>query len=304
MIQHYFKGFDAYLQLEKGLTANSRDAYHHDLKKLQEFIELKEYSFEIDALELEHLQAYLKYLNDLGLNVSSQARMTSSLKTFFSYLVLEKRLPKSPADLLEAPKLARKLPEVLSYEELEAIFASIDLSKPEGHRNRAMLEILYACGLRATELVELKISNLYLDIDFIKVLGKGNKERLVPIGESAQKQLGFWMQDRAQMRNIHSDAEDFVFLNRRGKPLTRNMLFIIVKQAVAAANVNKKISPHSFRHSFATHLLEGGANLRVIQQLLGHESITTTEIYTHLDMQHLQEAMRSFHPRGISDGKD
>jgi integrase/recombinase XerD len=299
MIKSYVKSFEAYLQLEKGLALNSRASYKNDLKKLEEFFEIKSYDFPLEELELKHLQEYLKYLNELGLSTASQARMISTLKSFFSYLVMEKRLENSPADLLEAPKLARKLPEVLSFEELEAVFAAIDLSKAEGHRNRAMLEILYACGLRATELVELKISNLYLDIDFIKVLGKGNKERLVPIGESAQKQLGFWMKDREQMTNIHTDAEDFVFLNRRGKPLTRNMLFIIVKDAIKAANIKKNISPHSFRHSFATHLLEGGADLRIVQQLLGHESITTTEIYTHLDMQHLQETMRSFHPRGL-----
>lgn len=299
MIAIYIPAFDAYLQLEKGLALNSRTSYKNDLKRLEEFFELKSYEFLLEELELKHLQDYLKYLNELGLSTASQARMISTLKTFFSYLVLEKRLSTSPADLLEAPKLSRKLPEVLSYDEVEAMFFTIDLSKSDGHRNRAMLEVLYACGLRATELVELKISNLYLEIDFIKVLGKGNKERLVPIGESAQKQLGFWMKDREQMTNIHSEAEDFVFLNRRGKPLTRNMLFIIVKNAAKAANIKKKVSPHSFRHSFATHLLEGGADLRIVQQLLGHESITTTEIYTHLDIQHLQETLRSFHPRGL-----
>lgn len=299
MIAIYIPAFDAYLQLEKGLALNSRTSYRNDLNRLEEFFELKSYKFSLEKLELKHLQDYLKYLNELGLSTASQARMISTLKSFFSYLVLEKRLDTSPADLLDAPKLSRKLPEVLSYDEVEAMFATIDLSKSDGHRNRAMLEVLYACGLRATELVELKISNLYLEIDFIKVLGKGNKERLVPIGESAQKQLGFWMQDREQMTNIHSEAEDFVFLNRRGKPLTRNMLFIIVKNAAKAANIKKKVSPHSFRHSFATHLLEGGADLRIVQQLLGHESITTTEIYTHLDMQHLQETLRSFHPRGL-----
>lgn len=299
MIAIYIPAFDAYLQLEKGLALNSRTSYRNDLNRLEEFFELKSYKFSLEKLELKHLQDYLKYLNELGLSTASQARMISTLKSFFSYLVLEKRLDTSPADLLDAPKLSRKLPEVLSYDEVEAMFATIDLSKSDGHRNRAMLEVLYACGLRATELVELKISNLYLEIDFIKVLGKGNKERLVPIGESAQKQLGFWMQDREQITNIHSEAEDFVFLNRRGKPLTRNMLFIIVKNAAKAANIKKKVSPHSFRHSFATHLLEGGADLRIVQQLLGHESITTTEIYTHLDMQHLQETLRSFHPRGL-----
>jgi integrase/recombinase XerD len=223
--------------------------------------------------------------------------MLSSIKSFFSFLVLEKILDISPAELLETPKLSKKLPEVLSYEEIEMMLDSIDLSKPEGHRNRAMIEVLYACGLRVSELTGLRISSLYPEIGFVRVIGKGNKERLVPIGESALKQVSFYLEDRKQMDNIDKKSEDIVFLNRRGKQLTRIMIFLIVKEAALAAGIDKNVSPHTFRHSFATHLLEGGADLRIVQQLLGHESITTTEIYTHLDMNYLRETLRSYHPR-------
>ena len=222
--------------------------------------------------------------------------MISSLKSFFSFLILEKILEIDPCELLEAPKLDKKLPEVLHLDEVESCFEAIDLSKEEGHRNRAMLEVLYACGLRVSELVQLKISHIYREIGFIRVLGKGNKERLVPIGESALQQIDFYLTQRNQMKIVAQHA-DILFLNRRAKPLTRNMIFIIVKDTIQKAGIKKNISPHTFRHSFATHLIEGGADLRVVQQLLGHESITTTEIYTHLDMQYLKETVRSFHPR-------
>ena len=297
MLSLHLKSFEAYLQLEKGLAETSIFSYMNDLRKLDEFCSIKSYSFGLNEFKLSHLQEFIQYINELGLANTSQARMTSSIKSFFSYLVLEKIIELSPADLLESPKLNRKLPEFLSYNEVESLLAAIDLSSPEGHRNRAMLEVLYACGLRVSELVQLKISNLYLEIGFIRVIGKGNKERLVPIGEGAIKYLEFYFQERKQMNNIDKNAEDIVFLNRRGKQLTRNMVFIFVKNYCNQAGIHKNISPHTFRHSFATHLIEGGADLRVVQQLLGHESITTTEIYTHLDMQYLQETLRSFHPR-------
>lgn len=297
MIALYLKGFEAFLQLEKGLAVASKESYLNDLRKLEEFFNLKSYTFKLSEIQLFHLQDFIQYLNELGLSVASQARMVSSLKSFFAYLVLEKLLDWSPADLLEAPKLDRKLPEVLSVEEVETMLNGVDLSKPEGHRNRAMLEVLYACGLRVSELTGLRISHLFLEIGFIKVLGKGNKERIVPIGESALKFLQFYLSERAKMKNIEPDSEDIVFLNRRGKQLTRVMIFIIVKQTAEDVGIPKNVSPHTFRHSFATHLIEGGADLRIIQQLLGHESITTTEIYTHLDMAFLQETLRSFHPR-------
>jgi integrase/recombinase XerD len=297
MLVPYLKSFDAYLQLEKGLAQASIFAYMNDLKKLDEYFQLKTYKFPVQQLKLIHLQEFLQYLNELGFAATSQARMLSGIKSFFSYLVLEKILDISPAELLETPKLNKKLPEVLSFDEIELMLDSVDLSKPEGHRNRAMIEVLYACGLRVSELTGLRISGLYPEISFVRVIGKGNKERLVPIGETALKQVVFYLEDRKQMENIDRKSEDIVFLNRRGKQLTRNMIFLIVKEAAAAAGIEKNVSPHTFRHSFATHLLEGGADLRIVQQLLGHESITTTEIYTHLDMNYLRETLRSYHPR-------
>lgn len=297
MLAPYIKSFEAYLQLEKGLAQASIFAYLNDLRKLDEYFELKGLHLSVQGLSLQSLQEFLQYLNELGFASASQARMLSGIKSFFSFLVLEKILEISPAELLEAPKLDKKLPEVLSYDEIELMLNSIDLSKAEGHRNRAMIEVLYACGLRVSELTGLSVSSLYPEIGFVRVIGKGNKERLVPIGESALKQLGFYLEDRKQMDNIDKKSEDIVFLNRRGKQLTRNMIFLIVKEAAMAAGVEKNVSPHTFRHSFATHLLEGGADLRIVQQLLGHESITTTEIYTHLDMQYLRETLRSYHPR-------
>jgi len=297
MLVPYLKSFDAYLQLEKGLAQASIFAYMNDLKKLDEYFQLKTYNFPVQQLKLIHLQEFLQYLNELGFAATSQARMLSGIKSFFSYLVLEKILDISPAELLETPKLNKKLPEVLSFDEIELMLDSVDLSKPEGHRNRAMIEVLYACGLRVSELTGLRISGLYPEISFVRVIGKGNKERLVPIGETALKQVAFYLEDRKQMENIDRKSEDIVFLNRRGKQLTRNMIFLIVKEAATAAGIEKNVSPHTFRHSFATHLLEGGADLRIVQQLLGHESITTTEIYTHLDMNYLRETLRSYHPR-------
>ena len=297
MLVPYLKSFDAYLQLEKGLAQASIFAYMNDLKKLDEYFQLKTYNFPVQQLKLIHLQEFLQYLNELGFAATSQAKMLSGIKSFFSYLVLEKILDISPAELLETPKLNKKLPEVLSFDEIELMLDSVDLSKPEGHRNRAMIEVLYACGLRVSELTGLRISGLYPEISFVRVIGKGNKERLVPIGETALKQVAFYLEDRKQMENIDRKSEDIVFLNRRGKQLTRNMIFLIVKEAAAAAGIEKNVSPHTFRHSFATHLLEGGADLRIVQQLLGHESITTTEIYTHLDMNYLRETLRSYHPR-------
>jgi integrase/recombinase XerD len=297
MLIPYLKSFEAYLQLEKGLAQASVFAYMNDLKKLDEYFQIKSFEIPVQALKLGQLQEFLQYLNELGFAAASQARMLSGIKSFFSFLVLEKILDISPAELLETPKLSKKLPEVLSYEEIEMMLDSIDLSKPEGHRNRAMIEVLYACGLRVSELTGLRISSLYPEIGFVRVIGKGNKERLVPIGESALKQVSFYLEDRKQMDNIDNKSEYMVFLNRRGKKLTRIMIFLIVKEAALAAGIDKNVSPHTFRHSFATHLLEGGADLRIVQQLLGHESITTTEIYTHLDMNYLRETLRSYHPR-------
>lgn len=293
----YLKSFKAFLQLEKGLSPASIVAYLQDLKKLLEFVELQEFNKGLTQLNLTELQQFISYLNELGLSVNSQARIISSLKAFFKYLMIEDVLVEDPALLLHAPKLARSLPSVLSHQEIELLINNIDHSKKEGTRNRAILEVLYACGLRVSELTNLKLSNMYLHIGFIKVIGKGNKERMIPIGDQAIKHLEFYLLDRNNMTNIKSESEDIVFLNRRGRQLTRNMIFIIIKELAKKAGIDKKVSPHTFRHTFATHLIEGGANLRIVQDLLGHKSIVTTEIYTHLDMGYLKETIQLFHPR-------
>lgn len=293
----YFKAFEAFLKLEKGLSPASVEAYLFDLKKLHQFMDLQEWDKGFTQLQLQDLQNFISYLNELGLSVNSQARIVSSLKAFFRFLILEEVIEENPSLLLEAPKLSRSLPTVLTHGEIEQLIAAIDHSKKEGIRNRAILEVLYACGLRVSELTHLKLSNMYLNIGFIKVIGKGNKERMVPIGEEAIKHLEFYLQDRAQMPNIKPESEDIVFLNRRGRQLTRQMVFIFLKELAKIAGFEKKVSPHAFRHTFATHLIEGGANLRVVQDLLGHKSIVTTEIYTHLDMNYLKETIRMFHPR-------
>lgn len=297
IISNYNKGFKDFLQLEKNLSPASIAAYEQDLKKLDQFLDLSAYEHSLQALDLNHLQDFLKLLNEWGLSSTSQDRIISGIKTFFNYLIIEEVLEKNPAMLLDTPKLGRKLPTVLDYEEIEALIAAIDHSTKEGLRNRAILEVLYACGLRVSELTHLKLSNLHLEVGYIRVIGKGNKERLVPIGEQAIKHLQFYLHERHQQYNIHPDSRDIVFLNRRGKQLTRNMIFIIIKNLAKRIDLQKNISPHTFRHSFATHLIEGGANLRVIQDLLGHSSITTTELYTHLDTQYLQETLQAFHPR-------
>ena len=291
-------GFRAYLQLERGLSPNSIDAYIGDVSKLQEYLQLNALNITPLNIELKHLEAFIQWVNKLGLGRRSQARLISGLKGFYKYLLVEDLINDDPTDLLEGPKLSRKIPEVLSYEEIKAMLETIDLSEAHGARNRAMLEVLYASGLRATELIELKLSNIYLDIGFLKIIGKNNKERLVPIGEIAIKHMQNYINHiRKLQNNIHKEHENIVFLNRRGKKLTRVMLFMIVKEAAKLAGISKSVSPHTFRHSFATHLIEGGADLKAIQDMLGHESITTTEIYTHLDNEFLKETMMSFHPR-------
>ena len=292
----YKKGFKAYLQLEKSLADNSIEAYLRDIDKLTEFLQ------EISSLknpadiDLKELQQFLKWITELGMTSTSQARIISGIKAFYKYCLLENITRKDPTVLLEAPKLKRALPDVLSYDEIETIISQIDLSKPEGGRNKAILETMYSCGLRVSEVVNLKISQLYLDVGFIRVVGKGDKERLVPIGSSAIKYLTIYIK---QLR-VHTQAkpgnEDIVFLNNRGSKLSRVMIFLIIKGLVKKSGINKTVSPHTFRHSFATHLVEGGADLRAVQEMLGHESITTTEIYTHLDREFLKKTLENFHP--------
>lgn len=291
-------GFKAYMLLERSYAENTVEAYLNDIYKLISYFEIKEIERSPNELQQKDLKAFILYLNELGLGARSQARLISSLKTFGKYLLLENIVDDNPAALLEGPRLSRKIPIVLSYEEIQKMIAAIDLSHPQGTRNRAIIETLYACGLRVSELTNLLISRYFPEAGFISIIGKGNKERIVPIGESAIKHINLYLQtDRRRQRNIHPDHEDFLFLNRRGKQLSRIMIFNIVKQFAKEAGIQKKVSPHTFRHSFATHLIEGGANLKAVQDMLGHESILTTEIYTHLDTDFLRETILSYHPR-------
>jgi integrase/recombinase XerD len=289
------KGFQTYLKLEKGLSGNSIEAYTRDIEKLQQFSDTQ--ALRPESVMLSDLRQFIAWVNELGMLPSSQARVLSGVKSFYKYLLIDDIIKNDPAELLESPKKQRKLPTVLSYEDIEKLLSAIDLSKPEGQRNKAILEVLYSCGLRVSELTELKISNLYLEIEFVKVLGKGSKERLVPIGGEAIKALKLWIENVRVHVPIKKGEEDMVFLNRRGSRLSRVYVFMLIKQLAGAAGIKKIISPHTLRHSFATHLVEGGADLRAVQEMLGHESITTTEIYTHLDREYLKEVITSFHPR-------
>jgi integrase/recombinase XerD len=291
----YKKGFKAYLQLERSLAGNSIEAYLSDIEKLTSFLLLKNIKKNPAEIDLGDLQQFIKWIAELGMTQSSQARIISGLRTFYKYCLLEDITKTDPTALLEAPKLKRTLPDVLSFGEIESIIASIDLSIPEGTRNKAIIETMYSCGLRVSEVVNLKLSQLYLDVGFIRVIGKGDKERLVPIGSSATKYITIYLNVRKHVA-IQRGEEDILFLNRRGKRLTRVMIFLIIKDLVKKAGIKKNISPHTFRHSFATHLVEGGADLRAVQEMLGHESITTTEIYTHLDREFLRKTLQQFHP--------
>lgn len=290
--------FKNYLKLERSLSNNSIDAYLLDIRKLTSFIsENYSTSLSIENINVSIIESFIKYLFKSESSTYSQARIVSGLKSFFNYLLLEEKIDINPMELIDAPKLVRKLPETLSIQEIEIIINAVDLDSKEGMRNKAILETLYSCGLRVSELVNLKVQNLFLDIGFIKVLGKGMKERLVPIGTKAAECISIYMKDYRTNLNISEGFEGYLFINRRGKNLTRNMIFIIVKDLVKKAGLNKNISPHTFRHSFATHLIEGGADLRAVQEMLGHESITTTEIYTHLNKNYLKEVVNKFHPR-------
>jgi len=293
----YIKGFRSYLQLERSLSGNSIEAYEHDIEKLHQYVQFKQLSGGPDKITLEDLQGFVKWINELGMGARSQARLLSGIKSFFKYLILENVIKDDPTLLMEGPRLGRKLPDFLSVDEINTIIGTIDLSKPEGERNKALLETLYSSGLRVSELVGLKKSNLHSEIGLLRITGKGNKERLVPVGSVALKQIATYESSYRNHLKIKPGNEDFLFLNRRGAKLSRVMVFTIVKQLVLAAGIKKSISPHTFRHSFATHLIEGGADLRAVQEMLGHESITTTEIYTHLDREYLRSAILQFHPR-------
>jgi integrase/recombinase XerD len=296
MWEPYKKGFKAYLQLERSLSDNSVVAYLADLEKFTQFLLSSDAKRPPSEIDLSTLQQFIKWIAELGMTRTSQARIISALRTFYKYCLLEDITTVDPTTLLEAPKLKRTLPDVLSFEEIEAVMAQIDLSTAEGTRNKAMLETMYSCGLRVSEVVNLKLSQLFLDVGFVRVIGKGNKERLVPIGSSATKYIQIYATTTRNHQTIQTGEEDILFLNRRGKRLTRVMIFLIIKDLVKKAGIKKTISPHTFRHSFATHLVEGGADLRAVQEMLGHESITTTEIYTHLDREFLRKTLEQFHP--------
>jgi len=296
MWEPYKKGFKAYLQLERSLSDHSVEAYLSDVEKLTQFLLAANNAKAPDAVELKDLQQFIKWIAELGMTATSQARIVSGIRAFYKYCLIEQVSKTDPSLLLEVPKIKRKLPDFLTFEEIEKIIAQIDLSKPDGGRNKAILETLYSCGLRVTELIELKISCLYLDVGFIRVIGKGNKERLVPIGSDAIKYIGLYKNAIRVHQHIQKGYEDFLFLNKFGKSLSRIMIFYIIKELAFKANITKNISPHTFRHSFATHLVEGGADLRAVQEMLGHESITTTEIYTHLDRDYLRSTLQQYHP--------
>lgn len=296
--QIYTSGFVSYMMLEKGLSEHSIAAYTDDVQKLERWAQEREVPISPLVFTYDHLAEFVIWINKLGLGAKSQARIISGIRAFFKYLFLENLISDDPSELLEGPRLKRKIPDVLTYEEIESMLHAVDLSQQQGHRNRAILEVLYASGLRVTELIGLRISAYFPDLGLIQVIGKNNKERIVPIGASAMKYMDLYIQnDRRNLKTISDSSSDIVFLNRRGKQLTRVMIFLIVKETAQLAGIDKKVSPHTFRHSFATHLVEGGADLKAVQDMLGHESITTTEIYTHLDTHYLRETILNFHPR-------
>lgn len=289
------------MKIEKSLSENSVTAYLRDFDRLTEYLNVLNLDKTPQEIQLADLQGLVRWVSELGISARSQARLISGIRNFFFYLVLEDEIEADPTELLDLPKIGKKLPEVLDKEEIDALIQVIDLSSQLGHRNRAIIETLYSCGLRVSELIGLKITNLYFDEGFIRVIGKGNKERLVPVSSPVKKEINLYLEHIRKHMDIKEGHEDFVFLNRRGKKLTRVMIFTIVKQLAEAIGLTKNISPHTFRHSFATHMVENGANLRAIQEMLGHESISTTEIYTHLSNEMLKDAITAFHPRNIEN---
>ncbi|MDA3816366.1 MAG: site-specific tyrosine recombinase XerD [Prolixibacteraceae bacterium] len=291
------KGFEEYLRLEKGLSQNSVNAYINDINKLLEFLKQTTKGITPEKVKLANLKAFLEWLNDKGVSPRTQARTISGIKSFYKYLLIEERVISDPTALLEAPKIGRKLPDVLTTEEVDTLIDAIDVEKPEGQRNKAIVETLYSCGLRVSELVTLKYSNVFFDDGYVKIEGKAGKERLVPLSQSAIVEINKYIEEYRDGLRIAPNDGDILFLNRRGKRLSRVMIFTIIKNLADKVKLNKKISPHTFRHSFATHLIESGADLRAVQEMLGHESILTTEIYTHLDRDYLKDTINKFHPR-------
>jgi integrase/recombinase XerD len=292
----YIRGYQNYLQIEKSLSKNTVDGYCRDIKKLNNFFNGNDDKKKIEEVNYQDFQNYLSYLNDLKINARSQSRVISSMRSFFKFLILEKIIKENPTELLENPKTGKKLPEFLTIEEIELLVNQIDRSKKEGERNLAIIEVLYGCGLRVTELIELKISEIYWEEGFIRIIGKGNKERLVPLGKIASKHLKIYLNEIRVHQKVKDLFVDHVFINKNGSKISRVMIFKIVKKLTEKAGIQKNISPHSLRHSFATHLVEGGADLRSVQEMLGHQSITTTEVYTHLDKNYLKQAILDHHP--------
>jgi len=296
-MQNYLVSFRNFLLLEKSVSDNTREAYVRDVQKLAEYLQVHGLETDVKQISDQEITGFLRYLSELGMSAYSQSRILSGNRAFFKYLLLEGAIETDPTELIESPQLSRKLPEVLTFPEIEKMLGAIDLSTMEGTRNRAMLEVLYSCGLRVSELISLRLTNCYFDEGFVKVVGKGNKTRLVPIGRDAMKYVEIYVTHYRKLMKERKGFEDFVFLNRRGAGMTRVMVFLIVRETARAAGIHKPVSPHTFRHSFATHLIEGGASLRAVQEMLGHESITTTEIYTHLDRDYLRQVITEFHPR-------
>jgi integrase/recombinase XerD len=298
MWEHEIIEYKNFLKLERSLSDNSVSAYVNDINKLTSFLKLNhKETIEYSNIDSNIIQEFVEYLYNLGISSYSQARIISGIKSFFNYLIFEEKIKINPTELIESPKLDKKLPDTLNIDDIENILSSIELNSFEGVRNRAIVETLYSCGLRVSELINLSYQNLYLDIGFIKVIGKASKERLVPIGSSAIKYITIYDKDYRKNIKVKAGNDGFLFLNRRGSKISRNMIFIIIKKIAQKLNMEKKISPHTFRHSFATHMIEGGADLRAVQEMLGHESITTTEIYTHLNKEYLREVVKKYHPR-------
>ncbi|WP_167609579.1 site-specific tyrosine recombinase XerD [Maribellus sediminis] len=291
------KGYENYLKLEKSLSQNSIAAYINDINKLADFLEKQYKGVAPDKVKLNHLKAFVEFLNERGVSPRTQARTISGIKSFYKFLLIEGSIENDPTSLLESPKIGRKLPDILTMEEIDSLINAVDLNKSEGQRNKAMLETLYSCGLRVSELVNLKITNLFFEQGYIKVEGKGEKERLVPASKSAIEEINKYLNTYRKKLRVSKDSENILFLNRRGRKLSRVMIFTIIKNLAEKVGMDKKISPHTFRHSFATHLINGGADLRAVQEMLGHESILTTEIYTHLDRDYLKDTIHQYHPR-------
>ena len=291
------KGYENYLKLEKSLSQNSIAAYINDINKLEDFFDKSFKGVNPEKVVLSQLKSFVEWLNDKGVSPRTQARTISGIKSFYKYLLIEEKITSDPTALLESPKIGRKLPDILSMEEIDMLINAIDLKKSEGQRNKAMLETLYSCGLRVSELVNLKMTNLFFEQGFIKIEGKAGKERLVPVSGRAIEEINKYLGNYRKNLRVNKDSENILFLNRRGRKLSRVMIFTIIKNLAANVKLDKKISPHTFRHSFATHLINGGADLRAVQEMLGHESILTTEIYTHLDKDYLKSTIHQFHPR-------